>query len=63
MKYSTEVKINDIDLHILRDGKNTFTNDTFVETSDSEIEQLLQASQRTEIETSFKETKGFAFLK
>ena len=53
MKHSTEVKINDINLHILRDGKNTFTNDTFVETSDSEIEQLLLSNQRTEIETSF----------
>tara|TARA_Y100000739_G_C20568614_1_gene446580 strand:+ start:639 stop:1460 length:822 start_codon:yes stop_codon:yes gene_type:complete len=53
MKYSTEVKINDINLHILRDGKNTFTNDTFVETTDDEIELLLKSNQQTAIETSF----------
>ena len=53
MRHSTEVKINDINLYILRDGKNTFTNDIFVETSDIEIEQLLLSSQRTVVETSF----------
>ena len=53
MENSTRVKINDIDLFILRDGSNTFTNDTFIKTSDSEIEQILKSKQKTLIETSF----------